>query len=269
MGLVVLALMLGLGCGRLAFDLALDGSSSTVDAAQAPDAGVVIPACGPTAGLIGHWTLDSVDVSGATVRDVSGNGHDGTLAGTPPPTVGPGRIGEGLDYTSTTLAWVDIPSVPFNATTGAFTTISLWLFNDTPNVDQTVFYTPQTPSPMPPRYGLWMNFDRLNAVSLCINTGSGECWGMTDNGVRGRWVHVVTVLANGPTINGKLYVDGIDSNATCRFGTCNQSRTVQGPFRLAGSDQTYAWTGQLDDVRVYDRELTPAEVQTLYNCAPP
>jgi Concanavalin A-like lectin/glucanases superfamily len=250
------------GCGRLGFDrLPLDDAPTTEPADADAD-----PCAAISAGLVGAWPLDAPDVIGTTVHDRSGNGRDGTLIGTPAAVVAPGRLGEALDFAGTSLSYVDLASVPLDSTAGAFTTVSLWFRNDNANADEALACLPTGPVAGPPRYSLWLT-NRIGPASLCINTGSGDCWGITDAGLIGRWVHIVAIYANGPTVGGSLYVDGARVDTACRFGTCNQTRVAQAPFSIACSDPAYAWHGLLDEVRVFDRALEPAEVLALYQCA--
>lgn len=225
-------------------------------------------ACDITNGLLGHWTFDFGDVTSSMALDRSGNGRHGTLVGSPAPAVIAGRLGEALDFSATTAAYVEAAAVPLVATAGAFHSVSMWFFETDPTPNEVLVYLPEGPGPAPPRYDLWFNYAAISAVTLCINAGIGECWGIVDPGLVGRWVHVVAVFANGVESGSILYVDGLDAGATCVFGTCTQVRSAMGPFRIAGSEATYAWKGKLDDVRVFDRALTPAEVQTMYGCAP-
>lgn len=249
------------GCGRLGFDLGANVSPGD----GSPD-GVLAP-CAPTAGLVGSYGMDADDVVGGVVHDRSGNGHDGVVVGSPPPSIVPGKIGEALDYAGTSIAYVDLPGLPLDTSAGATNTVSLWFRHDDPNVDETIVYLPPGPGTAPPRYDLWLT-DRIGTVSLCINSGIGDCWGITDANLVGRWVHVAAVFANGPTIDGTLYVDGAPVTMSCRFGPCDQSRAAMTPVTIGGSDSSYAWHGRLDEVRFHHRALTPSEVQDLYACAP-
>jgi hypothetical protein len=254
--------MLVAGCGRIGFsptpsdDAGGDGPGDGGDPCAVVDTG-----------LLGAWSLDAEDVQGGIVHDGSGRGHHGTLVGAPGPVVVPGRIGDALDFSATSLAWVDLASVPLDSTAGGFTTVSLWLWRDDPAADEGVVCLPTGPVPGPPRYSLWLT-NRSGPPSLCINTGVGDCWGIIDPGVIGRWVHVAIVYANGRTIDGQLYVDGAPVVMGCRFGTCDQTRVAMSPLSLGCSDPTYAWRGRLDEVRVFDRALSATEVRLLHDCAP-
>ncbi|MHC4537068.1 MAG: DUF6785 family protein [Planctomycetota bacterium] len=47
-------------------------------------------------GLVGFWTMDKEDIKGDTVKDVSGNGHDGKIQGDPKPIKG--KLEEALHF---------------------------------------------------------------------------------------------------------------------------------------------------------------------------
>lgn len=245
------------GCGRLGFEQRAAGDAA-IDAVDAGDS-----SCGVTAGLLGHWALDASDLAGASVLDRSARGQHGVIVGTEPPSITTGMVGDAFDFDG--VSYVDLPNLPIDPTLGRETTVALWFFHDDPNVDEGVLFWPQGATAAPPRYDLWLT-DRAGPVSLCINTGEGDCWGITDGGLIGRWVHVAAVFVNGQIDGGSLFVDGAPVAMACRFGTCTNTRVVQLPVGLGSTDATYAWYGSLDDVRIYSRALTAAEVAQLYDC---
>jgi hypothetical protein len=138
--------------------------------------------------------------------------------------------------------------------------ISMWFYRDATNLDDVLAYLPNSP-----RYDLWLT--HKTQTSLCINTGRSDCFGIQDNGLTGRWVHVVAVFANGPSTAGRLYVDGVDRNAACvsdpAFGPCSYTATASQPVSFGGQTDFF-FHGLLDDIRIYSRALTPTEVAQLY-----
>ncbi len=264
---MVCALLVNAACGRVGFD-AIDGRTSIGDGVAQDESGSGSTCATAVSGALGRWTLDAADVNGTVVLDRSGAGRDGTLVGNPRPVTTPGRVGEGLDFAGTSLSYVNAPSVPLDVTPGAFTSVSLWFWTDDTNVDEALACIPTGPTTGPPRYSLWLTHDG-GPTSLCINTGQGDCWGLELPGtIYGRWVHVVVEWINGPTIGGKLFVDGVPATMSCRFGVCDKSRVTQSPFSIACSDAGYAWHGRLDEVQLFDRALSAAEVTRLHECAP-
>src|SRR2546430_3176622 len=102
-------------------------------------------------GLLAHWTFDAADVSGTTVRDVSGNGYDGVLTGVSP-TVGPGVIGQALIYPTNAMGYVNVPALALDTSAGGVNTVAMWFYRAaSPVTDEVLIYAPSAP-----RYDLWL-----------------------------------------------------------------------------------------------------------------
>jgi hypothetical protein len=84
------------------------------------------------------------------------------------------------------------------------------------------------------------------------------------------WHHIaVTYDKNLSSANIKYYLDGV------QFDTDNSTRTLNNPTGnlaignyYSSPGVNYAFRGQIDDLRYYNRVLTPDEIQKLYNYAP-
>jgi hypothetical protein len=86
----------------------------------------------------------------------------------------------------------------------------------------------------------------------------------------GTWAHIVMVYNGGSSVLGvsgnvKIYCNAVLQvyGAESISGTVNTSCKV-GDFYLAGADNTYDYDGKMDQVLVYNRELSAAEVALLY-----
>ena len=246
----LIALLVSVGC-RVNFGERNDAPAgdTVVDDAQ----------CTAIAGVLAHYPMNAGDITtGNVLRDRSGNAYDGSIIGSPAPALTAGHDGECLDFSATTEAYVDIGGLPLAGTSGAAVTIAFWFFRDTATAsDDVIIDFP----PPPARYDLWLINQRL-----CINTANGECWGVRDPGMFDRWVHVAAVMKNGPQADSYFYVDGARAVIACLSAPCDAIRTVRNPLRL-GATNPYTWQGKLDEVRLYDRELTAQEVASLYNDA--
>ena len=239
--------MLGASC-RVNFDAGADGRDGE---------------CAQIAGQLAYYPMDTTDVVDLTVLDRSGNDHTGTMQGSPPAVVAAGRVGEALDYSATSVTYVNVNTLSFDPTPGAAITVTLWFYRaglPTPVNDVLVYV------PVAPKLDLWL----ASAGELCINTGGGECWGNSTMPFIDRWIHAAVVFKNGISTLGSLYVDGVPAPLTCTQAACDRVRTIMPPVHLGGSD-SYPWHGKLDEVRIYDRELSAAEIAQLYTgstCAP-
>jgi len=76
-----------------------------------------------------------------------------------------------------------------------------------------------------------------------------------------QWHHVVTTL-NEEDGNISLYIDGELVNSTIVAGTLNSQMAT---FGLTYNGNIYEYKGSMDEVRFYQRVLTPPEVLEIYN----
>jgi hypothetical protein len=241
---------------------AQDSGGSVLDARA--DAPLCVP---PLSGLLAYYTMDADSIAGTTLIDGSGNANDGTLVGFGSSVTAPGKFGQALAYPSTADAYVNIPVLPLDTTSGDANSISLWFYRDGPGVNDVLALLPNSP-----RYDLWLTGspdDASTDTYLCIDTEHNDCFGVGSTNLLGRWVHVVAVFVNGQVTMSALFVDGQPAGATCLtsagFDACNWTATAAAPAQLGGKD-SFFFHGMLDDVRVYDRALTASEVATLYAC---
>ena len=252
-----------------------DGDADVIDAGNADsgdsglhDAGNDADAqtcASPITGLLGHWTMDVSSITGTTAADLSGNHKDGTLVDFPAPVTAPGHLGEALLYPPDATADFQVPLIPLDAAVGGVNTISMWFYRSGPTVDELLMVFPNSP-----RYDLWLT-DQHGAGGvpyLCFNTGNGECVGFKDTTLFNRWVHIAAVFVNGLVTQDTIFVDGKSRTVGCLsdagFASCNNLSGLAGsPFDFAG--RQFPFHGMLDDVRIYNRALTAAEVLAIFN----
>jgi hypothetical protein len=234
--------LFALGCAacRLNFDELVD--------APAADACPAIP------GLVAYFPMEQGDIIGNVLLDRSGNAHNGVITGTPAPVLSPGQIGDALDFRATTDAYVDIAGLTVPTTTGSAVTVAGWFERPGMPPNDVLFDFP--PPDLGNEYDIWL----ING-SLCFNTANGECWGLA-GAFTDRWVHVAAIFHNDIETASELYIDGAAQALTCTQTTCTTARTVASSLRL-GSKTYYMFYGQLDEVRVYDHALAPAEIANL------
>ena len=74
-----------------------------------------------------------------------------------------------------------------------------------------------------------------------------------------QWTHIVcTVDASGPT--GRTYINGVHE----QFGTVSAINDAAGLMTIASTSNVQWFDGWMDDFRVYNRELSAAEIRALY-----
>jgi len=100
--------------------------------------------------------------------------------------------------------------------------------------------------------GVWQQGTQ---IGLAISTPTTNSAGATVAGLVGAW-HFIVGTWDGTTI--QLYVDGAFAGTGSNSGTITPSGLTMGYFN------SVYWPGTVDDLRIYDRVLTPAEVTALY-----
>ena len=216
----------------------------------------------PPSGLVLYWSFDTAEDAGGVAVDQSNNNGNGTINGNPGQVAG--KLNQALSFNGTNT------SVSMNAYTDEATefnnsvTLAAWV--QTTNTTRTEGIISKYSAA---GYG-WGYLLRTNA------SGTAEVllgWGDVASGPAvatdttrindGQWHHVVAVLTMGQGIS--FYVDGNYSSTTAiniTAGGDNWSYLTVGvnPYTPAA---TY-FTGNIDEVRVYNRALSAAEVSTVY-----
>jgi hypothetical protein len=206
-------------------------------------------------GLILHYKAD--EGTGTLVADSSGLGHDGTYLGNPQWSADGQLLGAlALDGSSNV-------TTPAAADLGGMTrmTLSVWMRADRALVDMThpyPFVLNHTDYANNRGFALMTVLSETNTFGFRLHTGTGRREVTMDGVPSGTWVHVVATF-DGQTM--RLYRDGVllDVNVT-------------GPIPLPSLDAPLqvgeGFEGLLDDVRIYDRALSPTEVQSLHALPP-
>jgi len=183
-------------------------------------------------GLVAYYPFNG------NAKDESGNGNDGDIVGA---TLCTNRFGVADSaYTFSAGNFIRV-----NDTFGETLTITCWASNAAP--DQ--------------RSMLWCFGDQSTGPDLFFYVGtiSLNTWDNTQNSFcsyslkANVWSHFVTVIS--PEIT-ELYIDGI------QVGKAAYRDPSGKPFLV--NQGYYPWTGQIDDIRIYNRALSEAEVKELY-----
>lgn len=217
-------------------------------------------------GLIGWWKLD--DGSGTSATDTSNvfgaTAHNGTVTGSPTWTTG--KLGGALSFSGSTSQYVSIATATVAGKTSG--TICAWI-NTSDSVNQQAILT----------YAVIA--DTTHEVRFSINPVTGSTYiimlantGGTANWVRGNtalatstWYHVCAT-GNGTTWN--LYVNGKKETLTVGAGTNAGTwySAVTGKKFLIGlltrTTSVIPFNGKIDDVRVYSRVLSDAEIWDIF-----
>lgn len=205
-------------------------------------------------GLMAYFNFDG-DVSDG-LPDVSANSHDGTVNGTLY-SGRPGVIGKAWEFGSGNTTHGDI-------TLGGAITVSAWILRDTVKNQHATIVSEGDD-------GEWdLQFEQLgDCIRLNFDDGGGWEWTVSNMHciTDGEWVHIVymrdssfagndyVIYADGVQVQSSNWLDGasIADNAG--------SHDLQIGGRVGGARR---FSGLIDEVGIWNRGLTAAEVLELY-----
>ncbi|MEN8782733.1 MAG: LamG-like jellyroll fold domain-containing protein [Akkermansiaceae bacterium] len=203
-----------------------------------------------------HWKLD--EATGVVAADSSGNALDGNWAGT---GAVPGWMpADGVDGGSLKLSGADADSFlndSFSAITGMPFTLSSWVKTTTAEKKGIVFLGDGSTGNS---YYL-MNVQGGAAKTTARNPAEVAATGGVIND--GEWHHVLSVYVS-PT-ERHIYVDGVFGS----INTANVPAVVLNRFGIGGLTRNTPHApvdlidGQMDDVALWDRAFTAADVAAL------
>ena len=211
--------------------------------------------------LLGHWTFDGADIRGNLVADKSGNGKDGTLTGGTPKM---GKLGQGMYFDGSDDHLSMGQAKILNGKSAA--AICFWMkyIPASVSADGAVVsaYTPANPGFM-----VWVDdfggtTGRQNTLSFVFRSGIDfQLEGSNNLITSGSWDHYCASYQGGSY--ARIYKNGV----------LDMERTDNVPAAITDNlnDLEIGWqagsrilNAELDDIRVYGRALSGAEVGVLY-----
>jgi hypothetical protein len=210
------------------------------------------PSYVPTDGLVGWWPFNG------NANDESGNGNNGVVNGATLTQDRFNNAASAYDFTSAsnTINFGNNPELGLTNNTSI--TLSFWSKLPQSGAVCTIYKYDNGNS----NNSNYAVFPTSNSVAATGNgTGSNTNYvGLQSN----TWIHVAISYSSGLN-NTKIYINGILSQQ----GTQNLANSVSSANLAINSAlgiQNYQrGTGQFDDFGIWNRALTPAEIQALYN----
>ena len=205
-------------------------------------------------GLVGYWSMD--EGSGSYATDSSGNKNTGIL--TNGPTWVDGKRGKALNFDgSNDYVSIGNPqSGVLDFGTNSFSYGS-WIYN-TKLTSSDGIPVGKYNGGYGPGYDIEL---RTNKMTVLVYDGTAyKGVSLTTSPPLNKWVHFFAVVDRA-TNYLKGYKDGVFIGQTdiSTLGSVSSSNSL----RLNGYGPSY-WGGLIDDVRIYNRALTPSEVEGLY-----
>lgn len=203
-------------------------------------------------GLIAHWTFDKID--GNKVVDVSGNGHDGTISGSP--SFVEGVTGKAVQFTGDGQLITAAADTSFAFGKASSYTLAAWVKRTKDNGGwQAIFQTGRRSNSN--YYGLWIangdRFDFGGKGSQSQNIYSGSDY------LKDKWYHI-TLVQDGEKGTRVLYVNGKNvGTGSSDSGLSGEDFTIGG---VGGSVGEY-FKGFVDDLRIYNVALSQSKINDI------
>jgi prepilin-type N-terminal cleavage/methylation domain-containing protein len=210
-------------------------------------------------GMVGYWRFD--EGSGATAIDSSGNGNTGTWYGTGVTHWVAGKVGSYAGQFNGTDDYVDITD--YFPQSDSFT-VTAWFNLDSGAAAPTssgngfpIFGNNQLCSFIgyQPYSGAFCHLRQYATGSQGLNWYKA---GLADS----NWHHVALAVSQ-TAYTAELFLDGV-SLGKQNIGTEGYT-AGNGALARFGKNYSIFWWGKLDDLRLYRRALSAAEVAAIYN----
>lgn len=194
-----------------------------------------------TSGLQLYYPFNDA-VGSTTTPDISGNNWTGTLNAVTLVADRNGVANSAYSFNGTSST---ITQSTFSVPSGTAVSLSMWINCAVSTTTLTRFlYTS----------GVTIGVSQTGTqIAFSISTPSTNSAMATITGLVGSW-HFIVGTWDGTTVT--LYVDGT------QVGTASNPGTISLSTLTIGFNSVY-WQGSMDDLRIYNRVLSPTEVQTL------
>lgn len=205
--------------------------------------------------LVFWHTFDGAYLNTTTSTDRSGSGRNGALVGNVHPGIG--KIGQAMIFDGTG-DYVDAGSSPITGSNPF--TLAAWVKTNSFGNYSGAIAIGDTGGGNSAYIGTVAGAQVGSDSSL----GGGFYGSNYGSGITnlGQWAHVALTFAGGSGGAAKIYVDGVE-----KVSTTASPNLGTGTLRIGRitTDTIYDFNGAIDDARVYDRELSAAEILKLYN----
>ena len=198
------------------------------------------------AGLIAAYGFE--EGSGSTTVDNSGRGHTGTISGAA--WTSAGHSGKGLQFDGVNDSVMVADAADLDLTLGA--TMEAWVRPTTLNGWRTVVLKEAVGDLA---YALYSSNDTSRPAALTRLSGTTSLAAGANPIAPNSWSHLAGTY-DGATL--RLYVNGTQVSATGATGLISATAS---PLMIGGNSVwNEFFAGTIDDVRIYNRALSPAEI---------
>lgn len=212
----------------------------------------------PTNGLVAHYNFNG------NTNDISGNGNNGSVVGTSNYSGTDRKNNVNSSFTFDGNTYISIPdAISLDMGTNELS-ISMWVKINTPNsvgyrlIDKATPNSPNSGYSFDSYSGTQGTGMRLTAIGSNV-TLPYPSFSYTLN----TWHHLVVSFKAGES---RFYLDGAYVGGSYHNGT-NTIKNMSLPLIIGASNNSYSfkYKGQMDDIRLFNREITESEIVALYN----
>jgi hypothetical protein len=201
-----------------------------------------------TDGLVGMWSFNGPDISGSIAFDRSGSGNNGTITGA---TIINGKVGQALKFNGTS----NYISLANDSVATNTITACAWIYPKILDDWRTIMGNDKF---------IFGPYNTSEGLILTSDGGSTVQVFSDDYVLKiNQWQHACAVrFSNG---SGTIYLNGSQTGGT---GSTGAPDIVAGGLAIGASrsaaGRTGYFNGYLDEVRLYNRALSVAEIKRLY-----
>ena len=205
-------------------------------------------------GLVSYWSFDEETIEGKTVKDVWGS-NDGKIEGAP--RVVKGKVAEGMEFNgrdqSVNVGNPADGSLDFGARTDF--TIEAWAFPKDSGASMRIIDKKDDGD-----VGYMMEHNILDGFQPYANDGKGNASRVLEGMTHfNQWVHVVGVFERKGDV--ELFVGGKSVRSVPSDAQGKENIDNKSPFYIGRRPAGERWKGILDEIRVYNRVLSEAEIK--------
>lgn len=210
--------------------------------------------------LVGWWKFD--EGSGTAANDSSGHNNNGTVYGEAARTSG--QIDGALNFDGID-DYVDVPDNDNSLDIPNQMTITAWVkINNRSNYYCIATKQPGGTAPASNPGNYEFTIEPIGLLIFKHQTGTGDTLSLYESTSvvpLGTWQHVAVTVKKGDSV--KFYINGASAGAfsqTATFGIVNNNSV-----RIGSRRDSWGWFyGGIDDVQIYNRALSDAEIQQVY-----
>jgi len=208
-----------------------------------------------TEGLISYWKFDG------DLTDANGN-NDGTAASGITTLNEQGVINQSPYFNGSSNAYISCGNDQSLNITGTAISMSAWVFNEkTSGIGDVISKGRDYTS----NYGYhlrWYNSNNSVQAIYRLSNNLNNTVGVIGLNLN-EWYHIVSTFDG---VNGKIYINGQLENTTEQAGSIGNATTqfIIGAHSAGPTGWGYQWKGRIDEVGIWNRVLSPEEINGLY-----